>query len=268
MIQKKFHIVLLVLILLGVNSQIFSQSPYRIDLVKESIILGSGLGIFGIAYPINSNLEHLTVEEINLLNRDNVNSFDRGATYNWSTAEGNVSDLLVGASILSPTLFAFSEKVRNDFAPVLTMYIETLIFSEALPSIMKGITKRTRPFAYNEVVPLDEKQTKNARRSFFSGHSTAAFSMAVFVSTVYSDYYPNSSWKPYVWAGTLTLATAVGILRYSSGSHFPTDIITGALVGSAIGYLIPFIHRKENSNINISLGLNQNGRSVIFTYKF
>ncbi len=246
----------------------FAQSPYKVDVTKESIIFGSGFIIAGITFTVNDDIQPLTIPEINMLNREDVNSFDRGATYKWSPAQATLSDLLVVSTILSPALFSFSDNVRNDFTPVLTMYFQTLMFSEVLPFLVKGLTQRVRPFVYNENAPLEDKKTKNAKRSYFSGHATAAFAMAVFTSTVYSDYYPNSKWTPYIWAGSLLMASAVGYLRYSSGSHFPTDIITGALVGSAIGYLIPFIHRTENDNMDISLGINRNGSFVNFHYGF
>jgi len=268
MIQKNIYIILLILFIAGVNTQIFPQSPYKINWTKESIIFGTGLGLSALSLPLNDDINPLTIDEINDLNRNNVNGFDRRATFNYSTTEGKYSDILLAASMITPAFFAFSDKVTNDFVPVLTMYFETLMLSAAVPYVTKGVTQRVRPFAYNENALIEDKLTKNAKRSFFSGHTTISFAMAVFVSTVYSDYYPNSDWKPVVWAGSLALATTVGVLRYSSGSHFPTDIITGAVVGSAIGYLIPLIHRTENDYLDISLGINSNGSVVNFHYEF
>ena len=169
---------------------------------------------------------------------------------------------------MSPALLSLSDDIRKDFAPIVTMYFETLMLAAVIPYVTKGVTQRIRPFAYNENVPLDENLTKNAKRSFFSSHTSVSFAMAVFISTIYSDYYPNSDWKPVVWAGSLAIATTVGILRYSSGSHFPTDIITGAIFGSAIGYFIPFIHRVNNENINVSVGFNSTGKFLLLQYKF
>jgi membrane-associated phospholipid phosphatase len=225
-----------------------------------------GLGIIGLT--VNDDIDPFTVDEINALNRNDVNEFDRSATYNWAPEAGNASDILAAALILSPALLALSEEVRNDFTPVLTMYFQTLILAEALPLTLKGITQRTRPFAYNEDAPLGEKQTPNAKRSFFSGHTSVAFAMAVFLSTVYSDYHPNSHWRHFVWGVSLIAASTVGYLRYAAGKHFPTDIITGAVVGSALGYFIPFIHRTNESDLDISFGINGNGSTINFLYKF
>jgi membrane-associated phospholipid phosphatase len=246
----------------------YSQSPYKLDLAKESIFFGASLGMGVLTFPLNDDIEPLMIDEINNLNRNDVNKFDSGALYNYSETEGNISNILLYTSILSPALLAFSDDTRNDFSPVITMYVETLLLSAAIPFVTKGITQRVRPFAYNDNAPLSIKQTKDAKRSFFSGHTTVSFAMAVFLSTVYSDYYPDSDWKPVVWAGSLALATTVGVLRYSSGSHFPTDIITGALVGSAIGYFIPFMHRTGVHKLNVSFGVSRSGSLINFNYQF
>ena len=266
--QFIFRLIFSLLIITSIQSSCLAQSPYKLDGKRESIIFVSAIGLGIIGLTVNDDIVTLTLDEINALNRDDVNKFDRGATYNWLPAAGNASDILAAALILSPTLLAFSEEVRNDFTPVLTMYFQTLILAEALPLTLKGITQRTRPFAYNEDTPLEEKQTQNAKRSFFSGHTSVAFAMAVFLSTVYSDYHPNSHWKPFVWGVSLLAASTIGYLRYAAGKHFTTDIITGALVGSALGYFIPFIHRTNESDLDVSFGINGNGSTINFLYKF
>ncbi len=266
--QFIFRLIFCLLIFTSIQSSCFAQSPYKLDGTRESIIFGSAIGLGIIGLTVNDDIVPFTLDEINALNRDDVNKFDRGATYNWSPSAGNASDILAAALILSPALLAFSDKVRNDFTPVLTMYFQTLILAEALPLTLKGITQRTRPFAYNEDAPLEAKQTQNAKRSFFSGHTSVAFAMAVFLSTVYGDYHPNSEWKPFIWGVSLLAASTVGYLRYAAGKHFTTDIITGAVVGSAVGYFIPFIHRTNESDLDFSLGINGNGSTLNFLYKF
>ena len=266
--QFIFRLVFSLLIFNSIQSSCFAQSPYKLNVKRESIIFLSGMGLGMIGLTINDDIEPLTLNEINALNRDDINNFDRGATYNWSPDAGTASDILLTATILAPALLAFSDEVRNYFTPVLTMYFQTLILAETLPLMLKGITQRTRPFVYNEDAPIQPKETQNAKRSFFSGHTSTAFAMAVFLSTVYGDFHPNSQWKPFIWGASLLAASTVGYLRYAAGRHFTTDIITGALVGSALGYFIPFIHRTNESDLDVSLGINGNGSTLNFLYKF
>ena len=121
--------------------------------------------------------------------------------------------------------------------------------------LSKGLTERFRPYAFNPNVPMDNKLTRDAKTSFFSNHTTTAFASAVFLSTVYGDYNPNSEWKPYLWTGSLLVASIVGYLRYEAGEHYPTDIIAGAVAGSAVGYAIPWMHRTNKESISITLGV-------------
>jgi membrane-associated phospholipid phosphatase len=86
----------------------------------------------------------------------------------------------------------------------------------------------------------------DSKHSFFSGHTSYTFSFAVFLSTTFANYNPDSSLKPYVWSTSLLLAATTGYLRLAAGMHYPTDIIAGAIVGSAIGYLIPLLHEKDD----------------------
>jgi membrane-associated phospholipid phosphatase len=44
-------------------------------------------------------------------------------------------------------------------------------------------------------------------------------------------------------AGGVVLTTFVGVERVRSGSHFPTDVIAGALVGAGVGVLVVHLHR-------------------------
>lgn len=234
--------------LLSIVSITFAQSPYKTSWTKEGIIFGSGITSALVASSLEEAIVPLTAQEINDLSRNDVNWFDKSATYNWSKDAQRMSDIFVGACLLSPLSLFTSKKINGDFGTVSIMYMETLLFAAFVPSFGKGGVQRIRPFVYNENAPFEEKITAEAKKSFFSRHTTCAFSSAVFFATVYSDYFPNSKWKPHVWSGSVLAASIVGYMRYEGGVHFPTDVLVGAAVGSAIGYLIPYLHRRDNAN--------------------
>lgn len=246
----------------------FAQSPYKLDLTKDAAITGTGILSSVTALMINSKVKSFSIEEINNLSLNEINWLDRDAVKNWSEDYSFASDLLVSFSAAAPALLFLSEKVRKDFITVSAMYLETVIYSMSLPYLSKGSFQRARPFVYNNNVPLEEKLTSDARKSFFSGHATLAFSMAVFFSTVYGDYFPDSKYKPYVWAGSLIIATLTGYSRFEAGKHFPTDIIAGAIVGSAIGYIIPQIHKSNETQINFNPIVVHRSLGLSFSYNF
>ena len=246
-----------------------AQSPYKLSWGKESIIVGTSLISAIIGSGIDYKVKPLTQIEINQLNRNDINSFDRSAANYYSTEVAQISNIFLGVCTSSPLLFLTVKEPRSNLGIISVMYLETMMFSVFLPSYGKGGVQRIRPYVYNADAPLDDKLNSEAKRSFFSGHTTIAFSSAVFFLTVYSNYYPNSKWKPYIWGGSLLAASTVGYMRYRAGAHFPTDIIVGAVVGSAIGYLIPKLHENTNkSNLSLISFIYDNKACLTLNYKF
>ncbi len=246
-----------------------AQSPYAIKWSTDGPLLALGTGALGVTALLGHQRAALTADEIAALDPVNINGFDRPAIRRYSSAQSNLSDLLVGSMMIVPAGLMVSDRIRGDVMTIGVMYAEVMVLANLGPQIFKVSTPRARPYVYNPGVPLSEKTTVNAKESFFSGHTSNAFASAVFVSGVYSAYYPDSRWSPYVWAGSLTLAAVVGYLRFSSGKHFPTDVLTGAVWGSAVGFLVPHLHRTdhpENMIWNPLIGDDRIGGHISFKF--
>jgi membrane-associated phospholipid phosphatase len=220
------------------------ESPYRIRLKSEVPLLGAEGVLLGVSMRIGSSLTPLTLQEVNNLDHTNVWALDREAAHQYSVAAGKVSDALLYTSMAMPLLYLTREKTRRDFGKIALMQVETGLLAYGLVCLTKGITQRIRPFAYNPAAPMDDKLTINAKASFYSGHAAASAAMSFFMASTFSRYYPESRLKPWVWTYAAVWPAAVGYLRYRAGSHYPSDILTGYLVGAASGILIPRIHEK------------------------
>lgn len=238
------------------------KSPYKIDFGSDILIYGIGV-LNGIAASEpDGNLLPLTADEILKLKKNDIFILDRFAANNYSKDFDKASDILLGTALVYPAIYFIDDNIRDDFGKISIMYTQTLLFSGLMPSWGKGLTKRIRPFVYNPNAPLEEKLNSESRRSFFSGHTTVAFSTMVFLSKVYSDYYPNSEYLPYIWGSSILLASGVGISRIGAGAHFLTDVIVGAAVGGAIGYIIPELHRIKTDNYSLLILPTQIGLIV------
>jgi membrane-associated phospholipid phosphatase len=234
--------------------QACSQEPHRPYSTRWSIdgpVMGGAIAVALTASSIDEQLPILTPAEIQALNKHDINRVDRFTAGWYSQKQSTVSDILVGGSILSPLLFMFDPIVREDVSTVSIMYLETVIFATFMPSFGKGTVRRVRPYVYSSSAPMSEKQDVDALRSFYSGHATWAFATSIFFATVYTDYHPDSQYRDMIWCGAIGLASAVSILRVTSGAHFLSDIAVGAAVGTSIGYLVPYMHRKNSSDVTL-----------------
>lgn len=191
----------------------------------------------------------VTDDEINRLSSADIIPCDRFAAEFWSARSSVASDVLLGAFILMPASLALSSDIRNDITTLSVMYAEVVTLTFGLAQLTQGISGRIRPFVYNSDpdVPMLEKRKKDARHAFFSGHTAMAFGSAVFTATMFDAYFPDSQWKYPVWGISIAGATLTGLLRVHAGKHFPTDILTGAVVGGLTGYLIPRLHRSQKA---------------------
>ncbi|QJW90568.1 phosphatase PAP2 family protein [Spirosoma taeanense] len=224
-----------------------STSPYQLRTGCELTLLGAGVVSYGASVVLNRAVKPLTQQEVALLNRNSINSFDRGATKNWSRALDRLGDVTLAGNLAITGLVTLGTRtMRQDVKTVTVMFIETLLLANGIERSVKGLTQRIRPFVYNPAAPLDDKLTRDARQSYFSGHATNAFTTAVFTGEVFRHYFPNSRLKPVIWISSLGLASTTAVLRYKAGLHYPTDLLTGAAFGSLVGWGIPKLHELKN----------------------
>ncbi|MDZ4844234.1 MAG: phosphatase PAP2 family protein [Chitinophagales bacterium] len=222
----------------------WAQTKYELKYKTDIPIGAVGLGTLTASYFMGRKSEAPTPQQIQLLNRDDIWKFDRSATYRWSPKCATASDVFMYSSFVMPGLLFINKNVRQE-RYVTLLYAETMALSAGITSLVKELTHRYRPYAYNENVSMEKKLKKDTRMSFFSGHTSLVASSSFFMAKVYSDLNPNSKLKPLVWTSCALLPAIVGILRYCAGKHYPTDIIVGYATGAAIGFFVPYIHKKK-----------------------
>lgn len=251
-----------------------SNSPYEINIKKELpfIIVGTGLTITSLILRSNQNLETYTQEELDQLDRSDVNSFDRGATYNWNEQAQNASDGLFVATLLLPTLFLINHHTRSDILPILVMGLEVAAINYGITSSIKTLVHRNRPYVYNPDLSYEQRTDGQSRFSYFSGHTSVTASFSFFFAKVMSDYHPlmDTGWKIGMWTFAAAIPAFTGYLRVEGGKHYKTDVFTGYVIGAVTGWLIPHLHRKKSLKSTFSLYPTRVfGTSGIgLTYKF
>jgi len=111
--------------------------------------------------------------------------------------------------------------------------MEVFAVNSVLTNMTKIAVARERPYHHYSTAaargPVDYA-------SFYSGHSSLAFSQAVANAMILTQQYPDS--KRLIWVSLLGSAGATAYLRVAGDMHYFSDIIMGAAVGSLIAWSI------------------------------
>ena len=255
MLRSLSSIIFIVSFYFPAKSQPYNKASWKMD----GILNGINLTLLGSSYALSQNVVGLSTEEIYSLNRNDVNALDRPATYNYSQSAKTASDVLLYTSFLLPALPLVDKKMKKDQGIIFLMYAETLLLSHGITQLTKNIALRTRPYAYNENVTIDEKLTVNTRYSLFSGHVSTVSSLTFLTASIINQYHPKGKLMPLVWSTAVLLPAAAGYFRVKAGKHFPTDVMVGYAAGALIGIIVPNLHLVKKLNENgatIQLGPN------------
>jgi membrane-associated phospholipid phosphatase len=170
-----------------------------------------------------------------------VNAFDRGAIGNTSPTAATLSNLTVGAVVVAPLLFdavdlgGLNEAWWEDAA----VFAQTLAINGALMTAAKFIAQRPLPRTYAGDPSLID--SPEGYRSFYSGHTSLVFAGLSATAMTIRLRYGEKTWP---WIVTGVVGTSVAIERVADGRHFPTDVIAGAVMGSAVGIVVPWLHSR------------------------
>ena len=207
---------------------------------------------FGSIYG-NYRLSHMSVmAREDLPAREDLLPWDRAVMGRYNKTVAEVSDWFAVLGAMPLALGAASwyrgDACGRDLAVYSLMFAQALALQSALNLTFRSMKFWPRPYIYAEDgagAEAAENAEGEAYGSFFSGHASAAFTVAVFTGEWFSEMYPNSAYRPLVWAGTLSLAGFVGALRIAAGKHYPSDVVVGALAGTGISLAVIRLHKKS-----------------------
>ena len=224
-----------------------SGDVFKIDLVTDSILFGTGVALNGTYLLCDKVLKTKNVPfDGNILDKSQVNTFDQPLMNPYSKKLDDVGDLFLITGMISPALFAVTPK--DEWFTILTMYAETALIANGIKELAKLAVDRPRPYMYFEDYPQKEVYRNDWCKSFPSGHSTMTFTAAAFNTFVFCKYFPDSPWRYAVIGGSYAIAITTASRRLASGNHFATDVLTGAALGTLCGFLVPYLHTLNANN--------------------
>jgi membrane-associated phospholipid phosphatase len=186
-----------------------------------------------------------------------ANSFDDWGHQNlkWSNARAANIGSHVTAFVIAPMVafgfdaLAASHDGRLDEFPVdALLIVEATSIAAMSAQIFKFATGRQRPSAHYSTTSVP---SNDDNLSFYSAHTSIAFALAVSSGTIAS--MREYELAPLIWGSGLAVAATTGYLRLGADKHYLTDVIAGSIIGSAIGFCVPyFFHRPKNINFSVA----------------
>lgn len=162
--------------------------------------------------------------------RDRLVWHDRALARSLSSVTGYAATPLVTAGLVF-----LSASNAGTFLDDVVPCLEAFVYTQLVTQLVKSLVARQRPVVHYATEPNPASAEDNL--SFFSGHSSIAFSIAVSAGMVARRR--GYALEPAIWASGLALAGATAYLRVAADRHYVTDVAVGSAVGALGGYLVP-----------------------------
>lgn len=167
--------------------------------------------------------------------------FDRWAIGHANDAADTVSTVTAGLAIVAPLVLDLVDVgASRDFLEDTVVYAEALLVNGALVSLAKYSVQRPVPRAYAPA-HADVVSSPSSYTSFYSGHTSVTFAALTAMSMTWTLRH-GAAWWP--WVVTVVVGTSVALERIYAGAHFPSDVLVGAIAGTAVGLAVPWLHAR------------------------
>ncbi|WP_394841033.1 phosphatase PAP2 family protein [Pendulispora brunnea] len=179
--------------------------------------------------------------------------FDGATRGTFSKTHAIISDFLLAGTIMTP-MFANLLTRDPDALPKTIVTGEALSLCIFLNALSKYSVQRPRPYTYatdREILGFAASRRGEAYLSFYSSHSTNAFAAAVSGGLLFGYGNSDTELRAVVWGVEMALASATATERVRAGQHFPSDVLLGAVVGTAIGILVPRAHMRDRAALTV-----------------
>jgi hypothetical protein len=158
---------------------------------------------------------------------------------NYSPRASILSDTTLALSVVLPAAYTLGTATDGETRKESGLLVgESVALTLAATSLTKVIVARPRPYTYSKDLRARSKVEsagRDAYRSFFSGHSAIAFAAVTSAGLLAHED------RGLVLGSGAFLAATTANLRVRAGKHFYSDVAIGAVIGTAIGTLVPVL---------------------------
>jgi membrane-associated phospholipid phosphatase len=192
--------------------------------------------------------------------RERVNALDATTLGTFSQDAADVGNILVATNVVlgpSVSLLAALGREHEDrwvhFAEDVALMGEVLGVSVFVHQLTTFAVQRPRPYVYGNHVSDELRRGANGYLSFYSGHTANAFAVASASSYLFMRRNPDSPFVVPLWTLSHGLAALQGYTRVTSGFHFWSDVLIGAVAGTSLGIAIPALHEFRQDELALSI---------------
>lgn len=188
---------------------------------------------------------------------EKLNSLDKTLANPYSNFMHLVGTFVCGLAFLFlPLCFVIYSTIKSQnkkwtFFALILIFFTSYFFNKGFYDLLKSIVERVRPYMYFENPAEKGIANGDFKHSWPSGHTANAFLGTAFVTMNFIFSKDKSVWKKIFIILGYVLSVVTGICRILSGNHFFTDVLSGAILGSLIGYGVSILNRKFGMKISI-----------------
>jgi len=167
---------------------------------------------------------------------------DRWALRPVSATAATASNLVLVGVAASAAFLSVHDRAGAQARGNAAVLANSVAWTAATTEWLKVIVRRKRPVLYTGDATAAAADKEN-QESLPSGHASVAFAAATtYWVLARRERLPHRTRNTiFLYAG----AAGVAALRVAAGKHFPTDVLAGAALGSAVGWLVPTIHPTQ-----------------------
>lgn len=250
-----------------------SLSVYEVDLPSEIAITGGALGLalmvdVVVKPSLQGDLSCRGGVGASRCDPETLSPFDRYAVGKNSPGWAWFSDVELYASLMLPVLYLGLESLVlptktpwGDFFNDLVVVAESMALTASLATILKFSFRRPRPGRY---LAIDPSAAFDDELSLPSGHVAQITAALTALTTTIFLRHPESQVRFIALGASIVLSGLSAIARVEAGKHFPTDVITGVVVGAFSGFVVPYLHRKRSPVVPTAAFSPANGGTTTF----
>lgn len=198
---------------------------------------------------------------------DGSRSFFRATSVDGIGRVTTASNLVLGAGVASSAAMAVLG--RGDFSEGIVLFgvqLEAVAMTLMVTQVAKRDFGRTRPLYADG----KKEASSDANASFWSGHAAIGFASAASTCTLqHKGALFDAALTPWICGTLFGAAGAVGVLRMVADQHYLTDVVTGAAIGTIIGYGITGLRAwSDDPVLRLTPVATPTSASLFLDYRF